>query len=146
MKVSVMTKMNSNRQIKFLCIVPWSFFQRQRTACKMPSFIPCVTLRTSDAIHYQLPGPGRSVRERQVGLYREKIYLAPVSGMEVDKSLHPALNLQGVTFWLTKTSPSVSFWQQLCTNYHTCSFIYSDPGSFRLHLFLHNKDIFNPSV
>lgn len=63
----------------------------------------------SDAIHYQLPGPGRSVRERQVGLYGEKIYLAPVSGMEVDKSLHPALNLQGVTFWLTKTSPSVSF-------------------------------------
>lgn len=109
MKVSGMTKMNSNRQIKFSCIVLWSFFQRQTATCKMPSFIPCVTQQISDAIHYQLPGPGWSVRERQVGLYREKIYLAPVSGMEVNKSLHPALNLQGVTFWLAKISPLVSF-------------------------------------
>lgn len=108
-KVSGVMKINSKRQIKTSCIVPWSFFQRQIATCKMLSFILYLTQWISDTTHYQLLSPGWTVRERQVGLYREKTYLGPGSSMEVSRSLHPALNLQGVTFWLTKTSPLFSF-------------------------------------
>lgn len=61
--------------------------------------------------------------------------------VELGKPLHPALNLQGGTFWLTKTAPLFVFRQIIkYAVLYTPNMTVSDNG-----LFLH-KDNFNLSM
>lgn len=123
---SQITKINSKRQIKSLCIVSWSFFQRQMAACKMLGFKLYVTQGVSDAVHHQLPGPGT---ERQVGLHTGKTDLASgwmgwCGALQITSSCSKSARWDILA---DKDISLICFW----TNYQICSFIYVKYDSFR---------------